>query len=461
MLVWRQLDKIRDIVLHPAAGLMFWSDWGSRPLIEVAAMDGTQRRALVTENLKFPNGLAIDAQLDRLYFVDGGTKTLEYVRLDGTGRTRVITQGMRHPFGVDVHASRVYWSDWDTQRVDVADVTAGGSGRRALLNGTSDLMDVRVFHRQRIALANPCARMNGGCEHMCLLRPGGVPACVCPVGVRQLDQQRCMPGPQKYVVLAHRIDVRMLSLDIDYAVDVILPLPAVTNAVALDVDRQTGDVFWSDTVEDTIMRSGPNGEDVRTVVADSLENVDGLAVDTVGRKLFWTDGGRHTVEVADLDGSSRAVLVWQNLENPRGIALDCVLGLIFWSDWGSAPKLERSNMDGSERRRLVSAGLVWPNGVATDTVMRRVYWVDAQMKRLESCDYDGNKRLVLAKDLSYPYGVSVGAGYAYWTDWNTTGLHRVALPLRKGAEATEPEVMLSGLQGLMDVKVIDVSDMAW
>lgn len=454
LLVWHQLDKIRDIVLHPAAGLMFWSDWGNRPVIEVAAMDGTQRRALVTENLKFPNGLAIDAQLDRLYFVDGGTKTLEYVRLDGTGRTRVITDGMRHPFGVDVHAARVYWTDWDTQRVDVADATAG-TGRRALLNGTSDLMDVRVFHRRRVPVANPCARQNGGCQHMCLLRPGDVPACVCPVGVRPLNDRQCPRGPARYVLLAHRIDVRMVSLDIDYVVDVILPLPAVTNAVALDVDRTNGDVYWSDTVEDTIVRADQSGAGVRTVVSDSLDNVDGLAVDSVGRKLYWTDGGRHTVEVAELDGSSRSVLVWQFLDNPRGIALDYEAGLMFWSDWGAQPKLERAQMDGSERRRVVDSGLMWPNGVAADALERRLYWVDAQKKRLESCDYEGGKRRVVVQELSYPYGVAVQAGNLYWTDWNTTGLHRLRQQQSDGPQ--EPEVLLSGLQGLMDVKVVDVS----
>ena len=41
--------------------LMFWTDWGRSPRIEVAAMDGTDRKILVSlANPSWPNGLTID-----------------------------------------------------------------------------------------------------------------------------------------------------------------------------------------------------------------------------------------------------------------------------------------------------------------------------------------------------------------------------------------------------------------
>ena len=39
---------------------MYWTDWGSEPAIERAKMDGTHRSTLVTEDLKWPNALALD-----------------------------------------------------------------------------------------------------------------------------------------------------------------------------------------------------------------------------------------------------------------------------------------------------------------------------------------------------------------------------------------------------------------
>jgi len=40
--------------------MMYWTDWGSNPKIEQAAMDGSLRRSIVTGNLGWPNGLTID-----------------------------------------------------------------------------------------------------------------------------------------------------------------------------------------------------------------------------------------------------------------------------------------------------------------------------------------------------------------------------------------------------------------
>lgn len=89
-MIWQRLEKPRDIVVNPIDGLMFWSDWGPTAVIERAGMDGSQRRVLVAKNLQWPNGLSVDGKRNRLYFVDGGTKTLEYINFDGTGRTKFI-----------------------------------------------------------------------------------------------------------------------------------------------------------------------------------------------------------------------------------------------------------------------------------------------------------------------------------------------------------------------------------
>ena len=53
--------------------VMFWSDWNREaPKIETAHMDGSQRQALVTENLGLPNGLAIDYDTHLVCWADAG-----------------------------------------------------------------------------------------------------------------------------------------------------------------------------------------------------------------------------------------------------------------------------------------------------------------------------------------------------------------------------------------------------
>lgn len=91
LLIWQGLDKPRDIVVDPInAKMMFWSDWGETPQIERAGMDGIGRESLVTSGLLWPNGLSVEE--NRLYFVDGGTKILEYINFDGTGRKTLISK---------------------------------------------------------------------------------------------------------------------------------------------------------------------------------------------------------------------------------------------------------------------------------------------------------------------------------------------------------------------------------
>ena len=63
---------------------MFWTDWGRYPKIETASLDGSQRATIVTTNLTFPNGLALDYERNLLYWVNAGEDpAIEYANFDG------------------------------------------------------------------------------------------------------------------------------------------------------------------------------------------------------------------------------------------------------------------------------------------------------------------------------------------------------------------------------------------
>ncbi len=65
---------------------MYWTDWGDHSKIERAGMDGLDRTIIVRTNLTWPNGLALDYDELRLYWVDAYTKKIEYSDLDGQNR---------------------------------------------------------------------------------------------------------------------------------------------------------------------------------------------------------------------------------------------------------------------------------------------------------------------------------------------------------------------------------------
>ena len=75
---------------------MFWTDWVQRPSderakIEMADMDGSHRRNLVTRNIQWPNGLSVDEPANRLYWCDAYTDMIEYYDLDTD--TRCVSAG--------------------------------------------------------------------------------------------------------------------------------------------------------------------------------------------------------------------------------------------------------------------------------------------------------------------------------------------------------------------------------
>jgi len=49
-------------------------------------MDGTRRSLVISDDVMWPNGVAIDYRRERLYWTDGGLHRIETSRLDGSHR---------------------------------------------------------------------------------------------------------------------------------------------------------------------------------------------------------------------------------------------------------------------------------------------------------------------------------------------------------------------------------------
>jgi hypothetical protein len=75
---------------------MFWSDWGAKPQIVRAGMDGTEVTPFVATGVVWPNGLALDYPLNDLYWVDAKLDRIEAIHIDGSNR-RVSTVYMYPP----------------------------------------------------------------------------------------------------------------------------------------------------------------------------------------------------------------------------------------------------------------------------------------------------------------------------------------------------------------------------
>jgi low density lipoprotein receptor-related protein 5/6 len=66
-------------------------------------------------------------------------------------------------------------------------------------------------------------------------------------------------GPQHFLLLARRTDIRRISLDTPDHTDVVLPLTGIKHGMAVEFDPVQKYVYWSDDQLDNIKRARIDG----------------------------------------------------------------------------------------------------------------------------------------------------------------------------------------------------------
>jgi low density lipoprotein-related protein 2 len=79
-------------------------------------LDGSKRWAVITTNIRYPTGLAIDVHNEhRLYFVDTKLSKIESVKPNGQDRSVIIAgDSLKHPISLDVFETSMYWVTRDS-----------------------------------------------------------------------------------------------------------------------------------------------------------------------------------------------------------------------------------------------------------------------------------------------------------------------------------------------------------
>ena len=97
---------------------MYWSDWGEPAKIERASMDGSNREVLHDTDLRWPNGLAIDYELQRLYWVEAYYDKVEFSNVDGSRRETLLDlDSGSYPFTITISGDQVYWAEWSSATI--------------------------------------------------------------------------------------------------------------------------------------------------------------------------------------------------------------------------------------------------------------------------------------------------------------------------------------------------------
>ncbi|XP_063285770.1 low-density lipoprotein receptor-related protein 2 [Pelobates fuscus] len=180
-LIFGNIDQPAAIVVNPALGFIYWTDWGRQPKIESAWMDGQQRQVLVSNYLGWPTGLTIDyINNNRIYWCDSKENIIESIKPDGTDRQTLVSGvDLGNPYSLDVFEGHVFWTTKEKGEVWKID-KFGKESKVKILTVNPWLTQVRIYHEHRYN-RSVTSRCKDVCSHLCLLRPGGY-TCACPQG---------------------------------------------------------------------------------------------------------------------------------------------------------------------------------------------------------------------------------------------------------------------------------------
>ena len=127
--------------------MMYWTNWDNSPKIEKAEMTGKKRQVIVSSGLQQPNGLTLDPDKNRLYWVDDSYHTLEYLNLIQNKRVTLISSYnvLPSPYGLTLLGDDLYWTDTQERAVFRVNKETGGNVTK-FVTGIGEPMDIHGYN---------------------------------------------------------------------------------------------------------------------------------------------------------------------------------------------------------------------------------------------------------------------------------------------------------------------------
>ncbi|KAG7228330.1 hypothetical protein INR49_009194, partial [Caranx melampygus] len=186
-------DHPRAFVLDECQDLMFWTNWNEQaPSIMRASLNGANVLVIIGNDIKTPNGLAIDHRAEKLYFSDATLDKIERCEYDGSNRYVLLKNEPVHPFGLAVYGDYIFWTDWVRRAVLRADKYTGGDMKVLRADIPQQPMGIiAVANDTNSCEFSPCRTNNGGCQDLCLPTSDGRVNCSCRGDRQLLEDNTC------------------------------------------------------------------------------------------------------------------------------------------------------------------------------------------------------------------------------------------------------------------------------
>ncbi|KYB26208.1 vitellogenin receptor isoform X1 [Tribolium castaneum] len=429
VLVTKDVQKPRAIVLNSLEGEMYWTDWGHKPHIARALMDGTNGSSFISSDIHWPNGLTIDYPNSRLYWTDAKLMTLESIRLDGTDRRIVLNEIVKHPYAIAVFENRLYWSDWSTHSIQSCDKFTGKNHHTIIKEQKEYIYGITIYHpnNHKTPHLNPC--VHKPCSDICLLSgPQGF-TCACPQN-KELSSNgftcRDLEKKQKLVLGAGNLLIEVEHQVLGRHEVNAMPI-TVKKMGALTYSSVENVIYVSDLELRKIISVNLHTEMAKPIDVGSLGHVTAMDYDYLGNNLYWCDSLRDTIEVYNFNTNSRKILLHDtNGETPESIALVPEEGIMFvaFRRFGQRDgHVDRFLMDGTSRTHPIENGLLGPISLYYDSDIHRILIADSGTRNIESTSVEGDDRHGFRSLQTNPIGITSLKSEVFWVNRNSKELY--------------------------------------
>ncbi|XP_052236453.1 prolow-density lipoprotein receptor-related protein 1-like isoform X3 [Dreissena polymorpha] len=417
-LIAGNMSSPRAIAVDPTKGRLFWTDWeGSNPRIETCSMDGDPStrevlyRIIPTSGGGWPNGITLDYENERIYWIDARSESIHTLTYSGRDYRLVLKNStdMRHPFALALFGTEVYWTDWSTNSVVMANKYFG-TNVTVVQKTITQPFDLQVVHPKRQPRApNPCSieNGNGGCSDLCLIGLNGTVGCRCPHRKKLGANNKTCEEDKKFLLFVKNQEIRGVDLQKGhFNVLPVITIPHVDMPTAIDYDVELDYFYWADKGLNVINRANFSAS-VETLIDKGLKNTEGFAIDWLSGNMYFssydTAAKTASISVATLTGSFRTEVIKNDIvTKPHSIALHPLQGVMYFTDVHGDPgqhQLFRTGMDGSEKAVLFS-NLHNPSSLCVDTTSspEKLYFInDSQILWFNINDSGSNPAVNLVK----------------------------------------------------------------
>nr|XP_027198419.1 low-density lipoprotein receptor-like isoform X2 [Dermatophagoides pteronyssinus] len=398
------LPSPRGIVVVRSRYRLYWTQWHDRQGgIYESLLDGTEQTRLFTD-VQWPNDIVYDQEMNRLYWCDGKTGSIEYYDFDIETRRIVHEDFIRQPYSMIVFEDQLYWTDWIAKKLfgcqkihchEQSNIFQPTISKRRGLYGMTLYHPLRqppLSSSSSMAKSDPCLHhRHNPCSHICLSRTNETFTCRCPDHMYlSNDNRTCMSRSDNFLIINTGSRLYKFYPDsVDNEPFELIPMiPSVFLINDLAYNYEISEFYLYDRLRDRIVRARMEPEFIyHTMVDDDLSGVFGLTFEINSNNLYWVDMIKGSMEVVSIQKGYRAILN-DKLDQPVSMAINALTKTIYVGLKSKNAQILMLTMDGQFVRSLLRSKQGFPFALLVYPFKEQLILGDPVLERIDIIELD-------------------------------------------------------------------------